>query len=201
MQSESNQSVEGLLVRIHEGDTEAEGELFRRVYDELRRHAKREMRREYVGHTLQTTALVHEAFLKIQANSGLKKMSHYRYFFSAAAQAMRQILVDHARAKLSQKRGGDRKKLPLDEMLISTARAASPHALSDNPSSAVIAMLAVNDALDQLAKLSERQHQIVMLRFFGGLAVSEVAESLNISTSTVELDFRLARAWLRNELS
>jgi len=200
MTTQPQAEVTVLLDRIRKGDSSARDALFQVVYDELHAQAKRQMRRERDGHTLQTTALVHEAFLKLCSGAALGNAPSRGYFFGAAARAMQQVLVDHARAKVTQKRGGDCEKLPLDEMLDATAQAASPRPLSDDPADAITTVLSLNDALEKLMTMSERQHQVVMLRFFGGLTVPQVAEALGIAVATAEADFRLARAWLRTEL-
>lgn len=192
--------VTALLGRIREGDDDARSRLFRLVYDELRAQAARNMAREQAGHTLQTTALVHEAFVKLWAGPALENAPNRGYFFGAAAQAMRQVLVDHARARGSKKRGGDVERVPLDEVLDATARAMTPRALGDDPAEAVAAVLSLDASLDKLAAMNARQHQVVMLRFFGGLTMPQVADALQVSLATVEADFRLAKAWLRSEL-
>ncbi|HRX86393.1 MAG TPA: ECF-type sigma factor [Phycisphaerae bacterium] len=201
MSIEADAGVTLLLERIRAGDRGARDELFRLVYAELRAQAERHMQIERDGHTLQVTALVHEAFLKLCAGSTLARAENRRYFFGAAAEAMRQVLVDHARARKAQKRGGAWQRISLDEMLAGAARAASPHPVGDDPADACAALLGLDDALAKLAQRSPRQHQVVLLRFFGGLNFPELAKALNLSKSTVELEFRVARAWLRTELA
>ncbi len=156
------------------------------VYDELRRVARRHMRRESPGHTLQTTAIVHEAFLRL-ADAGVS-WNDRDHFFAVAATQMRRILVDHARARIRSKRGGGARPLPLDEAL---AAAATPN--ED--------LLAVDDALDRLSLHDARKGRVVELHFFGGLGYEEIARILGVSLSTVRLDMRFAKAWLRKELS
>lgn len=157
------------------------------VYDELHRLAASMMRSERPGHTLQPTVLVHEAWLKLvnQRNVEWQGRAH---FFAIAARFMRRILVDHARARRRQKRGGDAVRISLaDDLPLSLEQGAD--------------VLAVHDALERLAQLDERQSRIVELRFFGGLSVDEVAHVLAVSKRTVEADWTLAKAWLRRELT
>ncbi len=176
-----------LLVKVRNGDREAESALVPLVYDELRRLARRYMRHERPDHTLQSTALVHEAYLKLieQRETAWQNRAH---FFGVASQLMRRILMDHARTKLAKKRGGSQQKISLDD-----AVAFSP-AQSEQ-------FLAVDEALDRLSQLNPRQGRIVELRFFGGLTDEEVAEVLAISTRTVKRDWSVARAWLFRELN
>jgi RNA polymerase sigma-70 factor, ECF subfamily len=157
------------------------------VYRELRRLAAGYLRSEPAGHTLQPTALVHEAFLKLanQRNADLQGRTHV---LAIGAQAMRRILVDHARRKRRSKRGGGMRRIALDE-----ATMLSPRRDED--------LLAVDEALCKLAEIDERQAAIVELRFFGGLSVEEVAESLGLSKRTIEKEWTMVRAWLRRELS
>jgi RNA polymerase sigma factor (TIGR02999 family) len=157
------------------------------MYDELRRLASGLLRRERPGHTLQPTALVHEALLRLLTPQALGNTRDRAHFLAAAARAMRQILVDHARRRAADKRGGGQELLPLDEALDHLARQK-------------LYVLAVHEALDHLAALHERQSQIVELRFFGGYTVAEIADMLEISVSTVESDFRKAAAFLRSQL-
>lgn len=175
------------LAALSGGDKAAMERLVPMVYDELRRQAASFLRKEAPGHSLQPTALVHEVFLKLadQNRVSWKGRSH---FFAVGAQAMRRILVDHARRKKRAKRGGGRQRISLDEGLV-----VSPRRDED--------VLALNDALEKLADLDPRQAQIVEMRFFGGLTVQEVAEVLGVSKRTVEAEWTMIRAWLRRELS
>ena len=165
-------------------------ELFPLVYDELRRLAGSFMAREHVGHTLQPTALVHEAYLRLvdQTRTGFKGRTH---FLAVSAQVMRRLLIDHARKRGAVKRGLGWQRVTLGP----TCEASSAEALSAEE------LLSLDAALDRLAALVEREAQVVTLRFFGGLNVEEVAEALGVSKRTVECDWRHARAWLRVELS
>ncbi|MDQ3010637.1 MAG: sigma-70 family RNA polymerase sigma factor [Acidobacteriota bacterium] len=179
-------SVSQLLQRWSEGDRAALDQLTPLVYDELRRMARRYMNQQPVGQTLQTTALVHEAYLRLVGREE-KHWENRAHFFGVAAQAMRHILVDYARARKMAKRGGGARALSLDEALT-----IGPERGDD--------LVALNDALDVLAKLDQRQSWIVELRFFGGLTEEEISEVLKVSTRTVRSDWSLARSWLLREL-
>ncbi len=165
-------------------------ELFPLLYDELRRLAGFYMGREQAGHTLQPTALVHEAYLKLvdQTRTGFKGRTH---FMAVGAQVMRRLLIDHARKRGAVKRGLGWKRVTLG----TGNEAAEAAALGSEE------LLNLNAALDRLAEVDEREARIVTLRFFGGLSVEEVAEAIGVSRRTVESDWRHARAWLRVELS
>ncbi len=159
------------------------------VYAELHRQAANYLRRERIGHTLQATALIHEAYLKLidQREVNWKNRAH---FFGIAAQAMRRILVDHARSRHRDKRGGPAEDLSLD---------AAEFAVS--PSGTNVDLIALDEALTRLAHLDERQARIVELRFFSGMSVEETAEALGVSPATVKNDWRTAKAWLFQELN
>jgi RNA polymerase sigma factor (TIGR02999 family) len=157
------------------------------VYDELRQMAKRHMDRQQAGDTLQTTALIHEAYLRLvdQSEAQWQNRAH---FFAVAATAMRHILVDHARARQAAKRGGVARAVTLDEAAaVSVERAAE--------------LVALDDALESLAAFDQRKSRVVEMRYFGGLTVEETAEALRVSPETVARDWRLARTWLLRELS
>ena len=175
-----------LLADWKMGDQTALNRLLPLVYDELHRLASRYMRRERPGHTLQTTALVHEAYLRLVGQQNVRHETRIQ-FFAAAAQVMRHILVDHARGHGRAKRGSGAPPVSLDEaMVLSSARADE--------------LLAVNDALISLTALDARKGQIFELRYFGGLTVDEAAEALQISARTVARDWNLAKAWLSREM-
>ena len=160
------------------------------AYDELRRLAGGMMRRERGDHTLQATALVNEAALRMLGQNALATSGNRAYFFGAMATAMRRVLVDHARARSARRRGGgDYQRHGLD------------YAVEEIELDAQVDLVALNDALDRLEALSERQSRIVTLRFFGGMSVPEIAEHLDVSVSTVEKDWRLARVWLHRQLN
>jgi RNA polymerase sigma factor (TIGR02999 family) len=168
------------------GDPAGAAELFGLVYGELRAMAERCMRQERAGHTLQPTALVHEAFLKLidQTRASWEGRTH---FLGVAAGAMRRILVDHARGHNAQKRGGDRRRVEVDSAIIDTHRPRED-------------VLAIDGALARLEALNPRHARIVELRFFGGLTIPETAAALGVGTTTVEEGWAVARAWLRREL-
>jgi RNA polymerase sigma-70 factor (ECF subfamily) len=178
--------VTALLAEVAKGNQAAQEQLVPLVYSELKKLARAYMRRERDDHTLQTTALVHEAYLKLvrKRSPNWQGRSH---FFGIAAQLMRQILIDHARGRLREKRGGAPVVLPLNEVL----------AFSPEHSEALVKL---DEALVRLAKLDARQSQIVELRFFGGLSVEETAEFLGVSSKTVKRDWSVAKAWLHAEL-
>jgi RNA polymerase sigma factor (TIGR02999 family) len=184
--NESQQQITERLIAWGSGETAALDDVMRAVYQELRRMADHYLRLERPDHTLQPTALVHEAYLRLidQRKVSWQNRAH---FFGVAAQMMRRILVDHARTKQRGKRGGAARKLSLDEVMnLSQGRAAD--------------LVALDDALKALAEIDPRKSQVVELRFFGGLSVEETAEVLGVSPQTVMRDWRLARAWLAREL-
>ena len=175
-----------LLLAWGEGDDAALDALTPIVYDELRRLARRSLAGERSAGTLQATALVHEAFLRL-VDVRRVRWQNRAHFYAMAAKLMRRVLVDLARTRLAQKRGGRAKKITFDECLL----------VSDGHTSQVVA---IDDALHELARVDARKAQVVELRFFGGLSVDESAEVLNVSPETVMRDWRLARTWLRREL-
>lgn len=178
--------VTTLLNKLAEGDQAAAAKLVPLVYNELRRIAKSRLCHERPDHTLQATALVNEAYLKLAAQREIKWQNRAQ-FFGVASQAMRRILVDYARGQQRLRRGGKQKKLALDEViLISSDRTAE--------------VLAVNESLGKLEKLDPRQARMVELRYFGGLAIEEVAEVVGVSTRTVTRELKVAKAWLYGEL-
>jgi RNA polymerase sigma factor (TIGR02999 family) len=184
----STQSVTDLLRAWTTGDQAALDALLPLVYDELRRQARRYMRTQPTGHTLQTTGLVHEAYLRLVGQSSVEWKGR-AHFFGVAAKAMRSILVDHARARNAAKRGGSPRALTLDD----AAWIAGPQASVD--------VLALDDALGRLAELDPRKSRLVELRYFGGLGIDEAATVLGVSPTTVKREWMTARAWLRRELS
>jgi RNA polymerase sigma factor (TIGR02999 family) len=169
------------------GDEVALEHLMPLVYGELRQIARRYMRRQHSGHTFQTTELIHEAFLKI-AKQDEQNWHNRAHFFGVAAQAMRHILVDYARSKQSQKRGGDLERITLAENI----------AVSANQSKKIVAL---DEALNNLAALDQRKSRVVELKYFGGLTTEEIAEVLKMSPETVKRDWRFARNWLLRELA
>ncbi|MEO1366815.1 MAG: sigma-70 family RNA polymerase sigma factor [Acidobacteriota bacterium] len=176
-----------VLGRWNAGDAEAASRLLPLVYDELRRLAGGHLRKERDDHTLQPTALVHEAFVRL-AERMHADWNDRAHFYAVAAKVMRQILVDHARRHAATKRGGDAVKVPLEDLqLAGGGRAAH--------------LLALDEALGRLRTMDARKAQIIELRYFGGLTIDECAEVLEVSTPTVVNDTRKARAWLFKELS
>jgi RNA polymerase sigma factor (TIGR02999 family) len=181
------QEVTRLLIAWGQGDQAALDELLPLIYQELHRMARRHLGRERGGHTLQTTALVHEAYLRLldQQEMGWQNRAH---FFAIAAQMMRRILVDHARARHYQKRGGGAQRVSFDEALVvSNERAAE--------------VVALDEALTSLAEFDPRKSQMVELRFFGGLSIEETAEVLGVSPGTVMRDWTLAKTWLQRAIN
>ncbi len=174
------------LQGIRSGDPDAKTQLIQLVYDELRLIAARQLRRERAGHTLQSTALVHETYLRLLGKSACdwKDRAH---FFGAAACAMRHILVDHARAADAQRRGGGASPVEMTDMIA---------AIEDRTDE----ILGVDQALHRLHEISPRQESIVEMRFYAGFTEEEVAEILHLSTRTVKREWSVARAWLRGEM-
>ncbi len=187
--SATQREVTMLLGQIQQGDVAAKSALLELAYNELRGMAAGFMRRERSNHTLQATALVNEAALRLMSSDALDNAANRAYFFGAMANAMRRILVDHARRSSALRRGGGEPSVPLDIVV---------HTVEEDQG---IDLLALNEALDNLAAASPRQAEIVVLRFFGGLSIPEIAEHLDVSVSTVEKDWRVARAWLRGTLN
>ncbi|MCI0336379.1 MAG: sigma-70 family RNA polymerase sigma factor [Acidobacteria bacterium] len=175
-----------LLLAWSDGEREALDKLLPLVYRELKRLAERYLRRERSGHTLQPTALVHEAYLKLIDQKHVRWQNR-AHFFGVAAQAMRRILVDHARSFQSEKRGGSETKISFDEGLDLSGERANE-------------LIALDDALKSLAELDPQKSRIVELKYFGGLSLEEIAEALGVSRATVVRQWRLARAWLYSEL-
>jgi RNA polymerase sigma-70 factor, ECF subfamily len=183
----SSREVTRLLLDWNDGDQEALDKLMPLVYDELHHLADRYLRRERPDHTIQATALVNEAFIKLIEQKEVQWQNR-AHFFGIAAQLMRRILVDHARARYAAKRGGEGYKLSLNEAI-------------GLPERKDLDLVALDDALNSLASKDERKSRIVELRFFGGLTIEETAEVLGISPDTVKRDWRMARAWLYSEIS
>ena len=190
MRPGSTHMVTDLLRAWAAGDPAALDELLPLVYDELRRQARRYMRAQPAGHTLQTTALVHEAYLRLVGQSHVDWQSR-AHFLGVASKAMRSILVDHARARSAAKRGGAAHAVTLDEA----------GGVADAGSRRGVDVLALDEALARLAELDSRKSQLVELRYFGGLGIEEAAAVLGVSPATVKREWTTARAWLRRELS
>jgi RNA polymerase sigma factor (TIGR02999 family) len=187
MGSGAAHDITALLVAWSKGDREALESLIPRVDEELRRIAIRYLERERPDPTLQTTALVNEAYLRL-IDAQQVRWQDRAHFFAVSARIMRRILVDHARARQTARRGGGLRPVSLDEALV-----VSPERTSD--------LVAIDDALNELSKMDPRRGQVVELRFFGGLSVEETAEVLGISPATVMRDWTVARLWLMRELT
>lgn len=183
----SPSEVTQLLAEYSQGNRAALDRLLPLVYAELHRMARRYMSRENPAHTLQPTALIHEAFFRLTGLSP-NKWENSAHFFAVAAQSMRHVLVDHARARHREKRGGEKRFVPLDECLVISGER-------------VAGIIALDDALTDLAKLHPRQSKVVELKYFGGLSVEETAEALQVSPDTAMRDWRVAKAWLYRRLS
>ena len=180
-------SVTKLLEEWNSGDREALDKLMPLIYEELRKMARRYMHQQNPGHTLQTTALIHEAYLRLVKQKE-KHFQNRAHFFGVAAQAMRHILVDYARERHTAKRGGGARPISLEEAALVTPERAGD-------------LVAFDDALKELESLSKRQSRVVELRYFGGLSVDETAAVLEVSPDTVMRDWRMAKTWLHRALS
>ena len=180
--------VTGLLLSWGQGDPAALDRLLPLLYDELRRLARGRLRREPPEHPLQATALVHEVFLRL-VDLDRTTLQSRTHFFAISARLMRQILVDHARRALADKRGGGATVISLDAVTAAAAQTST------------VDVLALDEALELLSSFDPRQCQVVELRFFSGLTIPEVAEALGISTATVEREWAMAKAWLHQRLS
>ena len=181
-----SEEVTVLLNRLGDGDQNAAAQLVPLVYEELRRMASNCLRHERPGHTLQATALVHEAYIKLAGQPDAKWQNRAQ-FFAVASQLMRRILVDYARAQLRSKRGGKQQKISLDDSLL-----VSPDRTDE--------LLAINESLARLEAMDPRQARIVELRYFGGLTLDETAEVLRVSSKTVLREWNVAKAWLYGSL-
>jgi RNA polymerase sigma-70 factor (ECF subfamily) len=179
--------VTQMLLAWSAGKTGAEDSLFQLVYDELKRTARQYLRREREGHTLQPTALVHEAYMRMVDQTRVTWQNRAQ-FYGVAATMMRRILVNHARGLATEKRGGAAQRLSLDEAVFSPTENAND-------------LMALDEALTRLAQLDERKSRVVELLFFGGLENKEAAEVLGVSEKTVQRDWQMARSWLYRELS
>jgi RNA polymerase sigma-70 factor (ECF subfamily) len=186
-EDDASRPITALLAQLRDGNKQAEAQLIPMVYNELHRLARHYMRGERGDHTLQTSALVNEAYMRLAGEHGIdwKNRAH---FFGVSAQIMRRILVDHARTRDAQKRGGGARAITLENAFV----------YSDEQSWQVIAL---HDALNKLAEFDERQCRIVELRFFTGLSLEETAEALSLSPTTIKREFQLAKAWLYGELN
>lgn len=186
--TEKSQEISRILQQWSDGGKEASEKLMPLVYEELRRQASRYMRRERIGHTLQATALIHEAYLKLidQRDVNWQNRAH---FFGVAAQVMKRILVDYAKARHREKRGGEAENLPLDE---------ARFVISDGKS---VDLIALDEALTRFAEFDPQQAKIVELKYFAGMKIEEIGEALRLSPATVKREWNLAKAWLHSEIS
>lgn len=182
-EDERRREIERLLAAIREGDEGAQGPLYELVFAELRRMAGNLLVRERDGHTLQPTALVNEAYLKVFVGAPLRAWGR-AFFFAAQARAMRQLLVEHARRRNADKRPDGKQRAALDDIL------------ETFESTQHVALLDLDEALEQLKIVKQRAHDVIVLRFFGGLSWKEIAEQLDVSVSSVEKDWQAGRAWL-----
>jgi RNA polymerase sigma factor (TIGR02999 family) len=186
MTPENSHQISLLLIDWSKGDEYALEQLMPLVYDELRLMARRHMRRQPSGHTFQTTDLIHETYLKI-AGVGERNWQSRSHFFGVAAKAMRHILVDYARSKHNQKRGGWQERVTLKDNMRVTNQSSED-------------IVALDEALDRLATLDDRKVRVVEMKFFAGLNVAEIAEVLKVSPETVKRDWSFAQTWLLREL-
>lgn len=189
--STTRNEITAMLRAWSDGELQPSDELIRAVYDQLRRQARRQLRRERGNHTLDTSALINEAYLKLVEQRSVRWQGR-GHFFALAAELMRRILVDHARTKHRQKRGGHDEVIALEDAIGAT-RLVSPPMNID--------LIALDDALNRLALLDEQQVRVVELRYFAGLCIEETADALNVSIATVKRDWAAAKAWLRHELT
>jgi RNA polymerase sigma factor (TIGR02999 family) len=187
MAAEPGRDLSLILGRARAGDEHARSELIALVYDELRQVATRLMRRERHDHTLPPTAVVHEAVIRLLGEAVFDRSPDRAFLFASAARAMREVLIDHARRRAAVRRGGGRRRVPLDLVV-------------DYFEEQGLDLVAVHEALDRLAERNERQAQVMTLRYFGGMTIPEVAAALGVAVVTVERDWRLARAWLVGQL-
>jgi RNA polymerase sigma factor (TIGR02999 family) len=183
----AQQDITTMLAAWKGGDTDALDRLTDLVYPELRRIARRNLERRRPGESLESAALVNEAYLKLERAGGIH-CENRAHFLALCAQIMRRILVDHVRRRGFAKRGGNALRLPLDEVLLA-AQASG------------IEVLALDEALDALARIDSRKSRVVELRYFGGLSIEETSEALGISVDSVKRDWRMAKAWLMAELT
>jgi RNA polymerase sigma factor (TIGR02999 family) len=188
MECEPPSEITQLLQNWRDGDRKALDTLLPRVYKELRRLARHQLRNERPDHTLQSAALVHEAYLRLVGVSAPQEWESRTHFFAIAAQLMRQILVDYARRHGAAKRGGSVCKISLEDAMAMPRRAR-------------LDIVALDDALQALARIDERQSRVVELRFFAGLSLNEISDVLEIAPATVQRDWTAARAWLHREIS
>jgi RNA polymerase sigma factor (TIGR02999 family) len=188
MSDQAPNEITQMLIELTDGNQEVVNQILPHIYDELKRLASSYLRRERVNHTLQPTALVHEAYMKLID----QKRVHWQnraHFFGIAAQVMRRILMDHARKHQADKRGGEAEKLPIEEEILVVSHEKSAE------------LIALDDALQTLASMDEQKAKIVELRYFGGLSIEETAEVMGVSVPTINRQWRMAKAWLYSQIA
>lgn len=188
MSNETPNEITQMLVELTDGNQDVVNRILPHIYDELRRLAGSYLRKERADHTLQPTALVHEAYMKL-IDQRQVKWQNRAHFFGIAAQVMRRILMDHARKHLANKRGGNAEVLPLEDEILVVSHDKSAE------------LVALDDALNQLNEVDPQKARVVELRYFGGLSIEETAEVMGVSVPTVNRHWRMAKAWLYSELS
>ena len=189
--SSSRNEITAMLRAWSDGQEHASDELIRAVYDQLRRQAQRQLRRERRDHTLDTATLINEAYIKLVQQRSVK-WNDREHFYALSAQLMRRILVDYARTKYRQKRGGRHEQVDIEDIAPSPQLASAPLDID---------LIALDEALGRLAALDEQQVKVVELRYFAGLEIEETAKVLGISPATVKRDWVAAKAWLKHELT
>ena len=188
MSQNGGDSITEMLIELTDGNKEVVNHILPHIYDELRRLASSYLRKERSNHTLQPTALVHEAYMKL-IDQNRVKWQNRAHFFGIAAQVMRRILMDHARKHQAEKRGGEFEKLPIEEEILIVSHDKSAE------------LIALDEALEELAKLDPDKAKIVELRYFGGLSIEETAEVMGVSVPTVNRHWKMAKAWLFSQIS
>lgn len=188
MTQPASDQITQMLIELTDGNAEVVNQILPHIYDELRRLAGSYLRRERADHTLQPTALVHEAYMKLVDQKRVRWQNR-AHFFGIAAQVMRRILMDHARKHKAEKRGGEADKLPLEEEILVISQDSSSQ------------LLALDEALETLAMLDPNKARIVELRYFGGLSIEETAEVMGVSVPTINRQWRTAKAWLYGQLT
>lgn len=188
MSQENSHEITQMLIELTHGKGDVVDKIYPHIYDELRRLAGSYLRRERSDHTLQPTALVHEAYIKLIDQTRVQWQNR-AHFFGIAAQVMRRILMDHARKHKADKRGGEFEKLPIEEDILIVSHEKSSE------------LLALDDALEALAEIDEQKAKIVELRYFGGLSIEETAEVMGVSVPTINRQWRMAKAWLYGQIA
>jgi len=188
MSEQPPSDITQLLIEMTDGNTEVVNQILPLIYSELRKLASSYLRRERSNHTLQPTALVNEAYLKLIDQKKVKWQNR-AHFFGIAAQVMRRILLDHARKHTAEKRGGDAELLPIEEEILIVSHEKSAE------------LIALDEALENLAKIDEQKARIVELRYFGGLSIEETAEVMGVSVPTINRQWRMAKAWLYGQVA